>query len=299
MIKTFPVDLMSLIHHIQVQYEKVLNNKKFKSRMCYCKKEIFSQFTYTVENVIIKLGARTLKFLEDFNVELSTDLADLRTWFNKEVYDSLYENERVSNKLVLTFQLLQEYQDEKFFDIIEKKYDNILNILKSDKETGVEQELNDLFEEIRAWYELFLYMILATQFNCQSFGDDYLKDHGVAFDVAVPDDRRCIHEGDCDVHMKVVEAGEQINIIMTNDFIDDITWLDKMMCIISNYHTNPSSVTLTLDYRMYDHLVQCKLSERHYDKLIEANKHFKNMTIKNHEGINFNGHYEAIKHLID
>jgi len=298
-MKSFPVDLMSLIHHIQVQYEKVLNNKKFASRMCFCKQEIFSQFTYAVEKIIIKLGARTLKFLEDYNLELSTNLDDLRDWFNKEVYQSLYQNERVSNKLVLTFQLLQEYQDEKFFSLIEKKYENILALLKEEKETGVEQELNELFEEIRAWYELFLYLVLAAQFNCQSFGADYLEAYKVEFDKQQTGTKRCIHDGTCDVHEKIAQSGEQINIIMTNDFIDDTTWLDQLIHIISKYHTAPDAVKLTLDYRMYDHLIQCKLSNRHYDKLIEANIVFKDMHIKNYEGIEFNGHYDAIKHLLD
>jgi len=298
MIKTFPVDLMSLIQHIQVQYEKVSGSKKFADRLCYCKREIFKQYTYAVQTVIIKLGARTLKFLEDFDVERTSELTDIREWFDYTVYETLYQNERVSNKLILTFQLMQEYQDTKFFDIIENKYQNLLELFKSDKETGLEFELNDMFEEIRAWYELFLYMILAHQFNCQSFGDNYLKDHNVGSDVIV-EGRRCIHEGDCDVHEGVVKRGEQINIIMTNDFIDDMTWMDKLIEIISTYHHDPSSVVFTLDYRMYDQITQCKLSHRHYDKLLEGNKYFKNMIIKNHEGINFNGYYDKLKHLIE
>ena len=298
MIRTFPVDLMALINHIQLQYEKVIANKAFEDRMCYCKKEIFTQFTYGVEKVIIKLGARTLKFIEDYDMNLSADLTPLSEWFKDEIYETLYENERVSNKMVLIFELLQKYQDEKFFKLIEKKYNKILVYLKEDKETGVERELNELFDEIRAWYELFLYMILATQFNCQSFDQTFLEAHHVAFDI-VPADKRCVHDGDCDVHEKVGENGEQVNIIMTNDFIDDTTWLNILMDIVSNYHVDPSAVTLILDYRMYDHLVQMKLSDRHYDKIIETNKHFKNMKIKNHEGINFNGHYESIKHLIE
>ncbi len=299
MTKTFPVDIMTLIHHIQLQYEKVLANKKFKDRMCFCKQEIFAQFTYAVETMIIKLGARTLKFLEDYDMDLSTDLTDLKSWFNETVYEELYDNERVSNKLVLTFQLLQEYQDDKFFDLIKEKHDNILSALKDEKETGIEIEINNLFEEIRAWYELFLYMILAHQFNCQSFGEEFLTDHGITNDIKLDSQLRCIHDGDCKVHEGVAINGEQINIIMTNDFIDDMTWMDKLIVIISKYHTSPELINLTLDYRMYDHITQCKLSHRHYDKLLEAHKYFKNMCIKNHEGINFNGHYEKIKHLID
>ena len=297
-MKTFPVDLMSLIGHIQRQYEKVLDNKAFENRMCFCKKQIFTQFTYAVEKVIIKLGARTLKFLEDFDLDLSTDLSPLKEWFNDEIYTSLYKNVEVSNKMVLTFQLLQEYQDEKFFILIENKYMKILKLLKEDKETGIEHELNSLFEEIRAWYELFLYMILSTQFSCQSFNENFLKDYGVSEDIEVEDGKRCIHDGNCDTHEKVLDAGEQVNIIMTNDFIDDTTWLDNLMNIVSKYHIDPTTVKLTLDYRMYDHLVQMKLSSRHYDKILETNKYFKDMHIKNREGINFNGYYDKIKHLL-
>ena len=297
-MKTFPVDLMSLIDHIQRQYEKVLNNKSFKNRMCFCKQSIFSHFTYTVEKVIIKLGARTLKYMEDYDLEKGADFSSLKEWFNDEIYEGLYANDQVSNKMVLTFQLLQKYQDDKFFDLIEKKYTKILVLIGEDKETGIENELNLLYEEIRAWYELFLYMILSTQFSCQSFDDFYLRDYQIESDVEVGEGKRCIHDGNCDVHEKVVDAGEQVNIIMTNDFIDDTTWLDNLMTIVSKYHVDSSSVKLTLDYRMYNHLVQCKLSSRHYDKLLETNEYFTNMYIKNHEGINFNGYYDKIKHLL-
>ena len=296
-MKTFPVDLMNLVHHIQVQYEKVMNNKSFEDRMCYCKQKVFTQFTLGVEKVIIKLGARTLKFLEDYDMELSSDLSPLRVWFNKEIYQNLYEDDRVSNKVVLIFQLLQTYQDEKFFGIIEKKYENILLLLKSDKETGVELELNEMFDEIRAWYELFLYVILSTQFNCQSFNEEFLIDYAVPQNV-VPEGKRCVHDGDCDVHEKIAGNGEQVNIIMTNDFIDDTTWLDILVEIVSKYHVDPPTVNLTLDYRMYDHLKQCKLSSRHYEKIVDTNVYFENMNIKNHEGINFNGYYDQIKHLL-
>jgi len=308
-MKNFPIDLMTLTLHIHTQFEKIMDNKSFFDRMCECRLRIFERFTYTVEKLIIKLGSRTLKFLEDFNFEISTDMSDLQEWFNEEIYETLYQDLEVSNKMVLTFQMTQEHQDEKFFKLISEKYENILLSLKNNNSNQVVGELNDLFEEIRAWYELFIYMILSTQFNCQSIKDSFLSDHNVAFDVqcdnsecAKGDISWCIHHNTCnkcEIHEGVIENGEKVSIIMTNDFIDDMYWLDQLMFIVENYHKYPENIKLTLDYRMYDQLIQCKLSHHHYDKILQANKVFKNISIKNHEGINFNGYFEKLKHLIE
>jgi len=306
-MKTFSIDLMILIQHIHTQYEKIQSNKSFENRMCYCRLQILEQFTIAVEKLLIKLGSRTLKFVEDFDIGRSEDISDLRDWFENDVYEKLYENLQVSNKMVLSFQLLQSYQDKKFFDIIQDKYENILICIKNQKETGIESEINELFEEIRAWYELFLYMILSTQFNCQSIKDSFLIDHNVPPDFSFhecadcPNQKTCLHHNDektCKVHETVLNGQENINIIMTNDFIDDMTWLEKLKCIVTGYHVDPGSIKFVLDYRMYDHLIQCKLSHHHYDKLLEANECFKDMHIINHEGINFNGYYEKLEHLI-
>ncbi len=304
-MKTLPIDLMTLTQHIHTQYEKVLNNKSFLNRMCYCRQQIFEQFTITVEKLIIKLGSRTLKFAEDHDMSYGADFTHLRMWFANEVYQVLYKNEEVSNKMVLTFKLIQEYQDEKFFDLIQDKYKHILVHIAAGDNATAETEFNVLFEEIRAWYELFLYMILSTQFNCQSLTDAFLVDHNVPSDFGAGVDNItnwCIHHNDCatcEVHEGVLQCGESINIIMVNDFIDDMTWLEKLTCIVNNYHVAPTHITLNLDYRMYDQLVQCKLSHVHYDKILEANRTFVDLHIKNHEGINFNGYYDKVKHLLD
>jgi len=304
-MKTFPIDLMTLTQHIHTQYEKVLSNKSFAKRMCYCRKQIFERFTYSVEKLIIKLGARTLKYTEDFDLNLSSDIGPLYDWFTAEVYDNLYNDPNVSNKMILTFQLMQRYQDKKFFDIIQIKYENILIGLKTDNIQEVELELNELFEEIRAWFELFLYMILSTQFNCQSLSDKFLADYRIIPDFGTCETNPCdwcIHYNDhttCDVHEGVLETGETINIIMVNDFIDDMTWMDTLIHIVSNYHVDPSVITFNLDYRMYDQLVPCKLSHIHYDNILQAEQTFVDLHIKNHEGINFNGYHDKIKHLLD
>lgn len=308
-MRSFPIDLMTLTLHIHTQFEKIMDNKSFGDRMCLCRRKIFERFTYTVEKLIIKLGSRTLKFLEDFDIEMSKDLDELEKWFIREIYDHLYEDLEVSNKMVLTFQLLQEHQDEKFFRLIRDKYENILISLKGSCEKEVNDELTEFFEEIRAWYELFIYMILSTQFNCQSLKDTFLSDNGVAPDIQCDnsvcgkkDLDWCIHHNDCnncDVHEGVIKNGEKISIIMTNDFIADMFWLDQLNMIVDKYHNNRDNIELVLDYRMYDQLIQCKLSHNHYDKLLEANKYFKYISIKNHEGINFNGYFEKLKHLIE
>lgn len=308
-MKTFPIDLTTLTLHIHTQFEKVLDNKSFSDRMCECRRRIFKRFTYTVEKLIIKLGSRTLKFLEDFNVEITSDMTDLQKWFDNEIYEHLYQDLEVSNKMVLSFQLMQEHQDEKFFNLISDKYENILMCLKNNDIDNIDSELNDLFEEIRAWYELFIYMILSTQFNCQSIKDTFLSDHQVAPDIqsdksicGKDDLNWCIHHNTCnkcEVHEGVQLHGERISIIMTNDFIDDMFWLEQLIFIVENYHSDPSNIKLVLDYRMYDQLIQCKLSHQHYDKLLNANRVFKHISIKNHEGINFNGYFEKLKHLIE
>lgn len=308
-MKRLPIDLMTLTFHIHSQFEKIMDNKSFANKMCICRERIFERFTYTVEKLIIKLGSRTLKFLEDYNFEISTDMTNLQKWFNDEIYEILYEDLEVSNKMILTFQLIQEHQDEKFFKLISDKYENILISLKNGKIDDVNIELNDLYEEIRAWYELFIYMILSTQFNCQSIKDTFLSDNNVAPDIQCDqsecgplDHHWCIHHNTCnkcEIHEGVIDNGEKISIIMTNDFIDDMFWLEKLMYIVENYHTNPENINLVLDYRMYDQLIQCKLSHDHYDKLLNANKVFKHISIKNHEGINFNGYFEKLKHLIE
>jgi len=303
-MKTFPIDLMTLTNHIHTQYDKILHNNSFRNRMCVCRRKIFEQFTFTVEKLIIKIGSRTLKYTEDFNFELSTNILELKDWFNKEVYEYLFNDHEVSNKMVLTFKKMQEYQDIKFFDILETKYENILISLRNHEIENVNSELNNLFEEIRAWYELFLYMILSTQFNCQSLKDSFLEDNNIRpdFGCGMNDPTKwCIHHNDCekcDVHETVLEHGESINIIMVNDFIDDMTWLEKLTDIVKNYHHNPDDITLYLDYRMYDQLIQCKLSHHHYDKILEAQSCFKNIKIKNHEGINFNGYFEKLKTML-
>jgi len=305
-MRTLPIDISILLKHIHTQFEKIRSNKSFEDRMCYCREKILEEFTIAVEKLLIKFGSRTLKFLDDYNLALSTDISDIYEWFNKEVYDSLYNNDLVSNEMILSFQLIQQHQDKKFFDIIQEKYINILKYVKEDKEVGLENEMNDLYDEIRAWYELFLYIILSTQFNCQSFKTEFLSDNGVPPDSfssnCSGNCEECIHHNadmKCKVHEGVLERGEAVYIIMNNDFINDMFWVDKLLEIVTKYHKDPQAIKWVFDYRMYDQLVQCHLSHDHYLKIIEIGKMFKHVKIRNWEGINFNGFYDDIVHLLE
>jgi len=301
-MKNFPIDLTTLTLHIHSQFEKILDNKSFSDRMCGCRKLIFEQFTVAVEKMIIKLGARTLKFLEDYNLELSTDLDDLEKWFFDDVYQSLYENEEVSNKMVLVFQQLQHPLDQKFFDIISKRFNAILVCLKEGNHQYLQGEMNDLYEEIQGWYELFIYLILSTQLNCQSLNDKFLEDNEIPKSrICEGEENSCIHcdaANRCEVHAGVAQNGEIVRMIMTDEFIEDMTWMDTLISIINKYHNNPDNISLILDYRMYDQLIQCKLKHVHYDKILKASTYFKHLQIVNHEGINFNGYFQRIKHLV-
>lgn len=305
-MRTLPIDISILLKHVHTQFEKVRSNKSFEDRMCYCREKILEEFTVAVEKLLIKFGSRTLKFLEDYNLNLSTDISDIKNWFINEVYTNLYNNELVSNQMILSFQLIQEHQDEKFFKIIQEKYENILKYLKEDKEVGIENEMNELFEEIRAWYELFLYMILSTQFNCQSFKPEFLLDYNIKQDdfykTCDGNCGECIHNNKdrkCKVHEGVLDRGEAIYIIMNNDFITDMFWVNKLIEITTKYHKYPQHIKWVFDYRMYDQLIQCHLSHDHYEKIIEIGKTFKHVKIRNWEGINFNGFYDDIVHLLE
>lgn len=305
-MRTLPKDLMVLIQHIHSQYEKVLYSKTFSNKMCDCRKNIFREYTYTVEKLIIKLGSRTFKFLEDWNMDISCDVSGMEQWFSREIYENLYNDPSTSNKMVLTIQILQEDQDKKFFRIIEEKYKLMLSKLKmTNGEGDVDLELSKLLEEIRAWYELFVYIMLSTQFNCQSISNDFLTDYGIDNDekkkACNGDCDGCVHNNDdeeCEVHKFVEENGESVKIIMNNEFISDMNWLTKIRNFVQKYHHDPSKIKFVFDYRMFDQHLQYRLGSAHLDEILDTEKVFVDTEIKNYEGIDFNGYYEKIVHLL-
>lgn len=301
-IDSFALDLSGLIIHLEYQRKRVLENPYTRERMCFCRSLIMERYTSTLQKFLIRLSARTLKFFDDYNYAVTTDMTDLQEWFYAEIYDVLYSDPEVSNKMILLFRTVQEKLDQKFFDIIDKRYRDIIQYHNDELGDEFGFILESLYSDVRKWFEVFIYNILAVQLNCENIEDSILTDNEVQLDAVccgatgrvLDVCKTCPFQAcrSCDIHAKVADKGENIVVVMTPELVECSSWLDNLFMLIENYHKDPSVVKMTFDFRMYDYASRFYFNQRLKGRLLKSVDMFgkNNVSIRNYDGVEF-GHF--------
>lgn len=293
---SFSLDLSSLIIHLEYQKKRIGENEATKKRMCYCRSRILDRYTATLQKFLIRLSARTLKFYDDHNYAITTDMSDLKKWFFEEIYASVYKDRAVSNKMVLLFRLVQENLDQEFFEIIDQKYKDIILNHRISNEVDYEGVLTELYEEIRSWFELLVYNVLAVQLNCLNISDKIFEDFDVPKDrvcCGIQMEERCVdciystHCRKCTSH-DVAAKGENIRLVITNELISSPRWMNNIFDVVKLYHMKLDEVTMDFDFRMYDKNHKLYFSKELVQMIETATQIFGKITISNYEGVEFN-----------
>lgn len=300
MSNNFSLDLASLLIHLEFQSKKVLENKLTKQRLCYCRKAIIKKYSDILQKFLIRLSARTLKFFDDKNYEITTNICDLENWFFSEIYDSLFECEKISNKMIMIFKYIQKDLDKKFLNIIEHKYKKF--ILLHDRPEEFEIVLLDLFTEIRAWFDLFLYNVLAIQIDCRKIDPSILPfnlennercgEGNICLECPMKNEcSSCNIKTDCKNY-----TTENILIIMNNEYIRDTKQIKTFFDVITKYYVSPKeTLDIIFDFRMFDESNPLYFNRDLLYLMEESENIFRNIFVKNYNGIIFNIFEEKVK----
>jgi hypothetical protein len=296
------LNLSSLIVHIEYQRNRILEHRITATRMCHCRTLILNSYTDTLHKFLIRLSSRTLKFFDDYDYAVTTGVGDLHQWFFSDIYDTLINEDLVSNKMVVLFRLVQEKLDDKFFDIIDEQYRNIIKLHKINDNTPGEISAA-LFNDIREWFELFVYSVLAVQIDCNHISDKIYEDFDIRNDSANcgVQDEKCANcpfspekEG-IRIGEGRLEDRENLKIVMNNEFTNDMSWIKNMMTVLTRYHTCPDEIRVEMDYRMYDKQNQHLYRRDQMELILEMSKFFGNVMITNYDGVDFGMFEENIQ----
>lgn len=307
---SFALDLSSLIIRLEYLRKKVLENPKTSERMCFCRKATLDVYVSAFQKLLIRLSAKTIKFFDDYNCDRACEMDDLREWFTKSVYGSLFEEPTLSNKMLLLFRLVQEPIDNLYFDRLTEKY---CERLKDEQALGRDLACcsdlqTSVYEDAQDWFQMLVYNILALQLNCQNINVKIFEDFGLPNDGYVCelntspcsacercDFKNCARR--CHVH-DCVARQELISLVLTKDQMDEPTWCDRFYTVISEYHNNPKAIDFVIDYRMFDAATPLVFNELNLERIKRMRDLVGSCTIKNYDYVDFGPFAEEIKPML-
>lgn len=305
-MENFALDLSSMIIHIEYQRKRLLENPDAKKKMCGCRIELLNNFSSVMQKLMIRLCSRTIKYAEDFDIEKATAFEGLEHWFEQEMYEKMIVQTNVSNKMVLLFRLLQQDVDRRFFDRINHDFEDALQKIVDCRESDIDSMLEEVLDDVKKWFEMFVLNLLAIQINCQNIDDSIFADNDVPNDGMIcatksTPGKSCENCANtacnacCRVHDTLVQAGEMITLIVTREMLRTPGWIETFFETFLYYHTNVEAVTLRLDYRMFDKSDPLMFTDDCQARFEKAQSVFSKIQIKNYGGVVYGNYLENVR----
>ena len=292
-MEELPVELARSIFNLELQKTKIIDNDKKTKRLCRCRRKMLANYSSVCQQFFIRVSAKIIKYVTSRDMDNVTIL-DLKGWYDDEIYTKLYEDDRVSTKMVLIFQLLQETIDDNFFDRFEPKFKSAIGHID---QPDFNTQIHDLYGDINEWMEIYLQNILSLKIDCTHIAEELLTQYNKVenFDcIHNADGSHCI--GMCDgcpaieIGHDVYYASEELHLYVSEEY-EDGAFLGDYFELLHKFHTRPENIAVVFDFRLCESSV-FKLTQVHKNLITFAAKSFKSVHIINHKKISF-GKYRS------
>ena len=297
-MNALPLNLSSTIIRLEYQKKKVLDSTKTKNAMCWCRKKLLENYTSIVQLLLMKLVNSTYEFYEGDETDIEDKVLHIKEWFLKTAYDSLYENNRISNRMVLFFKLLQTPLDDKIFSDYIAKHKVLSDInrnidCRETIKSSYEEFAAEIAAEISEYFDIFIMNVMSVQVDCKNVCSNILVNHGVPHQESCKGNYKectlCKYSScdpACSYHEKFVN-NEKLHYIVTEEQLDTPGWIENYLGLFENYHINIKNVTLIIDYQLFTAAHPYKHSDDSFKFILRASNLFKKTRIINHEFVDF------------
>jgi hypothetical protein len=299
----FPLELARSIINLELQKENIIERDAKPKRLCYCRKQIFLNFTHICQLMMIRLTSKLIRLVDDIHPTKSS-ITDIWEWYENEVYTKMYDNPEISNKMILIFKILQDSSDSLFFETFESKFKHTIETSKSPDE--FRENVHGLYELLNEWMENYMMTIMTLKIDCMKLSKDLLSEYGMEENFECKGDgldsngcKRCdtVTCPALGLGHDEYYAEEEVHIYMCDDF-DDGKFLTKYFDIICKYHSFPKNIRIIFDFVWYNRADKTLFSETQRQLVQYAAEKFKAVDIINHKNILLNNcRAEIVKYL--
>jgi hypothetical protein len=295
-MEDLPIELTRSIFTLQLQRDKIISNDKKAKILCRCRKKMLTNYSSVCQHFFIRVSAKIIEYMSSRDIE-KVSILDVADWYNDEIYTKLYEDNSVSSKMVLIFELLQESIDTNFFRRLEH---NFIATVEHIHEPEFKIKIHELYENINEWMETYLVNLMSLKIDCTHISEDLLINNNKTenFVCTRIKDSGDICEGCPASEVDPRCATEEIHLYLSEDYGDG-AFLSDCFELIYKFHNKPKNIAITFDFMLFDSSVDIKLTQAQRDLIKFAAQSFCSVSIVNHNQISFGEYQTELEQYLD
>lgn len=299
----FSIELATNIINLELQKETIIAQETLVNRLCYCRKNILTNYINICQLFFIRFTAKVIKFLEDKDISKTMTIDDLRHWYFAEMYDKMFKRDCNNRKMVLLFKLLQQKPDEHFFIFFQERFLHLLNTYEeypNDQEFA--QELHVFYTVISEWMEENILAIISLKINCENISNDILEDFKefMTEGCSQPVELCAYPQGapNCPSRSIFEEQQEDIHLYVSEDILSHAQWIMDYVGVLAKYHNNIKEVDLVIDYVLFEENNPLTYTIENVERVRVFKNIFRSLKIVNYEFVNFGKYFKEISQYL-
>lgn len=238
---SLPLNLAYKIINLEYTSKKILEIKDDNRKLCFCRKLFCKKYIEILQYCLIRITAKIIKYNDDLDLDKTLDFKDLENWFFKNIY--LTNDEEISDKIIIFFNLIQRPLEEFLFNEIKK----IFFVYKED--------LNRIIDLVYNILENLIFNIISININCNFLDDKIFK----STEICKIKNCRSDCSSKCNFH-KIFNTDKKITIYFNRENTFCLTWFDIFLKLMLNYY-NKKDVEIVLNFDFLDTINNKKIDE--------------------------------------